>query len=381
MDLLNSVFMDRAFELAKKGLNTTMPNPRVGCVIVKDGKIVGEGYHRWTGQDHAEVIAIKSAGEKARNSSMYITLEPCSFKGRTGPCTDEILRSGIREVIVASSDPNPLVAGKGLAKLKKAGVSVSMTGDFKQSFELNPGFFKRMKTGLPWVRVKSAKSLDGYIALKSGESKWITGAEARKDGHRWRARSCCILTGSQTIRKDNPLLTVRVGDDSLRNPVKVIVDPNLICPTGSNIFAEGKTVLVTLNARDSTKLEKIKAMKDKNIDVIQLPCAGPGIARFSLKLLFAELAKQECNEVHVEAGPGLVTSLFKERLIDEFLIYQSPKILGKGLSFIDKVSERELLKKKSEWSFIDVSMIGDDVRMILRNNKYDNPSFKECLVE
>ena len=375
MDLLNSVFMDRAFELAKKGLNTTMPNPRVGCVIVKDGKIVGEGYHRWTGQDHAEVIAIKSAGEKARNSSMYITLEPCSFKGRTGPCTDEILRSGIREVIVASSDPNPLVAGKGLAKLKKAGVSVSMTGDFKQSFELNPGFFKRMKTGLPWVRVKSAKSLDGYIALKSGESKWITGAEARKDGHRWRARSCCILTGSQTIRKDNPLLTVRVGDDSLRNPVKVIVDPNLICPTGSNIFAEGKTVLVTLNARDSTKLEKIKAMKDKNIDVIQLPCAGPGIARFSLKLLFAELAKQECNEVHVEAGPGLVTSLFKERLIDEFLIYQSPKILGKGLSFIDKVSERELLKKKSEWSFIDVSMIGDDVRMILRNNKYDNPSF------
>ena len=381
MDLLNSVFMDRAFELAKKGLNTTMPNPRVGCVIVKDGKIVGEGYHRWTGQDHAEVIAIKSAGEKARSSSMYITLEPCSFKGRTGPCTDEILRSGIREVIVASSDPNPLVAGKGLAKLKKAGVSVSMTGDFKQSFELNPGFFKRMKTGLPWVRVKSAKSLDGYIALKSGESKWITGAEARKDGHRWRARSCCILTGSQTIRKDNPLLTVRVGDDSLRNPVKVIVDPNLICPTGSNIFAEGKTVLVTLNARDSTKLEKIKAMKDKNIDVIQLPCAGPGIARFSLKLLFAELAKQECNEVHVEAGPGLVTSLFKERLIDEFLIYQSPKILGKGLSFIDKVSERELLKKKSEWSFIDVSMIGDDVRMILRNNKYDNPSFKECLVE
>ena len=381
MDLLNSVFMDRAFELAKKGLNTTMPNPRVGCVIVKDGKIVGEGYHRWTGQDHAEVIAIKSAGEKARNSSMYITLEPCSFKGRTGPCTDEILRSGIREVIVASSDPNPLVAGKGLAKLKKAGVSVSMTGDFKQSFELNPGFFKRMKTGLPWVRVKSAKSLDGYIALESGESKWITGAEARKDGHRWRARSCCILTGSQTIRKDNPLLTVRVGDDSLRNPVKVIVDPNLICPTGSNIFAEGKTVLVTLNARDSTKLEKIKAMKDKNIDVIQLPCAGPGIARFSLKLLFAELAKQECNEVHVEAGPGLVTSLFKERLIDEFLIYQSPKILGKGLSFIDKVSERELLKKKSEWSFIDVSMIGDDVRMILRNNKYDNPSFKECLVE
>ena len=381
MDLLNSVFMDRAFELAKKGLNTTMPNPRVGCVIVKDGKIVGEGYHRWTGQDHAEVIAIKSAGEKARNSSMYITLEPCSFKGRTGPCTDEILRSGIREVIVASSDPNPLVSGKGLAKLKRAGVSVSMREDFKQSFELNPGFFKRMKTGLPWVRVKSAKSLDGYIALKSGESKWITGAEARKDGHRWRARSCCILTGSQTIRKDNPLLTVRVGDDSLRNPVKVIVDPNLICPTGSNIFAEGKTVLVTLNARDSTKLEKIKAMKDKNIDVIQLPCAGPGIARFSLKLLFAELAKQECNEVHVEAGPGLVTSLFKERLIDEFLIYQSPKILGKGLSFIDKVSERELLKKKSEWSFIDVSMIGDDVRMILRNNKYDNPSFKECLVE
>ena len=231
------------------------------------------------------------------------------------------------------------------------------------------------------MRVKSAKSLDGYIALKSGESKWITGAEARKDGHRWRARSCCILTGSQTIRKDNPLLTVRVGDDSLRNPVKVIVDPNLICPTDSNVFAEGKTVLVTLNARDSIKLEKIKAMKDKNIDVIQLPCAGPGIARFSLKLLFAELAKQECNEVHVEAGPGLVTSLFKERLIDEFVIYQSPKILGEGLPFIDKANERELLKRKSEWSFKDVSMIGDDVRMILRNNKYDNPSFKECLVE
>ena len=376
MDLLNCIFMNRAFELARKGLNTTMPNPRVGCVIVKDGKIVGEGYHRWTGQDHAEIIAIKSAGEKARNSSMYVTLEPCSFKGKTGPCTDEILRSGIREVIVASSDPNPLVAGKGLAILKKAGVSVSMREDFNQSFELNPGFFKRMKTGLPWVRVKIAKSLDGFIALKSGESKWITCAEAREDGHRWRARSCCILTGSQTIRKDNPLLTVRVGDESLRNPVKVIVDPNLICDADSKVFAEGKTILAAVNAKNSIKFDKIKEMKDKNIDVIQLPCAKPGIARFSLKLLLAKLAEQKCNEVQVEAGPGLVTSLFKERLIDELLIYQSSKILGKGLSFIDKANERELLNRKSEWSFIDVNMIGDDVRMILRNKKYDNPVLK-----
>jgi len=376
MNFLNCVFMDRAFELAKKGLNTTMPNPRVGCVIVADGKIVGEGYHRRAGQDHAEIIAMKSAGERVRNSSMYITLEPCSFEGKTGPCTDEILRSGIREVIVASKDPNPRVAGKGLAKLKKAGVSVSMREDFKQSFELNPGFFKRMRTGLPWVRVKIAKSLDGYIALKSGESKWITGTEAREDGHRWRARSCCILTGSQTIRADNPLLTVRVGDESFRNPIKVIVDPNLVCDTDSKVFAEGKTILVTLNAKELSKFDKIKAMKDKNIDVIQLPCAGPSLARFSLKLLLMELTGQECNEVQVEAGPGLVTSLFKEKLIDEFLIYQSPKILGKGLSFIDKANERELLKRKSEWSFKDVGMIGDDLRMVLRNNKYDNPSFK-----
>ena len=376
MNRLNCVFMDRAFELAKKGLYTTMPNPRVGCVIVKDGKIVGEGYHRWTGQDHAEVIAIKSAGEKARDSSMYISLEPCSFRGKTGPCTKEILRSGIKEVIVASKDPNPRVAGKGLAELKKAGVIVSMRKDFTQSFELNPGFFKRMRTGLPWVRVKIAKSLDGYIALKSGESKWITGTEAREDGHRWRARSCCILTGSQTIRKDNPLLTVRLGDENSRNPIKVIVDPNLICDTDSKVFAEGKIILATLTAKASIKFDKIKAMKDKNINVIQLPCVGPNLTRFSLKLLLTELAKQECNEVQVEAGPGIVTSLFEEKLIDEFLIYQSPKILGEGLSFIDKSNERELLKRKSEWSYIGPSMIGDDMRMILRNDKYDNPSFK-----
>ena len=375
MNRANCVFMDRAFELAKKGLYTTMPNPRVGCVIVKDGKIVGEGYHRWTGQDHAEVIAIKSAGEKARDSSMYISLEPCSFRGKTGPCTDEILRSGIKEVIVASTDPNPRVAGKGLAKLKKAGVSVAMRKDFTQSFELNPGFFKRMRVGLPWVRVKIAKSLDGYIALKTGESKWITGTEAREDGHRWRARSCCILTGSQTIRKDNPLLTVRLGDENSRNPIKVIVDPNLICNTDSLVFTGGKTILVTLNAKDSTQFDKIKAMEDKNINVIQLPCIAPGSTRFSLKSLLTELAKQECNEVQVEAGPGLVTSLFKEKLIDEFLIYQSPKILGKGLSFIDKANERELLKRKSEWSFIGPTMIGDDMRMVLRNNKYNTPSF------
>ena len=376
MNRLNCIFMDRAFELAKKGLYTTMPNPRVGCVIVKDGKIVGEGYHRWTGQDHAEVIAIKSAGDKARDSSMYVSLEPCSFRGKTGPCTKEILRSGIKEVIVASKDPNPRVAGKGLAELKKAGVSVSMRKDFTQSFELNPGFFKRMRTGLPWVRVKIAKSLDGYIALESGESKWITGTEAREDGHRWRARSCCILTGGRTICRDNPLLTVRLGDESSRNPFKVIVDPNLICNTDSNVFAEGKTILATLNANDSIKFDKIKSMTDKNIDVIQLPCVGPGVNRFSLKLLLMELAKQEFNEVQVEAGPGLVTSLFKEKLIDEFLIYQSPKILGKGLSFIDKANERELLKRKSEWSFIGPNMIGDDIRVVLRNNKYDNPSFK-----
>ena len=218
--------------------------------------------------------------------------------------------------------------------------------------------------------------MDGYIALKSGESKWITGTEARKDGHRWRARSCCILTGSHTIRADNPLLTVRVGDESLRNPIKVIVDPNLICDIDSKVFAEGKTILVTLTAKDSIKFDKIKAMRDKNIDVIQLPSAGPSSARFSLKLLLMELTEQECNEVQVEAGPGLVTSLFEEKLIDEFLIYQSPKILGKGLSFIDKANERELLRRKSEWSFTDVSMIGDDMRMVLRNNKYDIPSFK-----
>ena len=175
---------------------------------------------------------------------------------------------------------------------------------------------------------------------------------------------------------DNPLLTVRVRDRNFRNPVKVIVDPNLQCNADSKVFAEGKTILVTLIAKDSIKFDKIKEMKDKNIDVIQLPCAGSDLARFNLKLLLTELTKQECNEVQVEAGPGLVTSLFKEKLIDEFLIYQSPKILGKGLSFIDKANERSLLDRKSEWSFTDVSMIGDDVRMVLRNNKYDNPSFK-----
>ena len=376
MGSLNCTFMDRAFELAERGLNTTMPNPRVGCVIVNGGKIVGEGYHRRSGEDHAEVVAIKSAGEKARNGSMYVTLEPCCFKGKTGACTDQIIRSGISEVIVASRDPNPRVAGKGLLRLEEKGISVSTRKDLEKAIELNPGFFKRMTKGLPWVRVKIAKSLDGYIAMDSGESKWITGPKAREDGHRWRARSCCILTGSQTVRQDNPRLTARDGERILSNPIKVIVDPNLICEITSNVFAEGNTMLATVKTEESNKTKKIEAMRDRNINVIEFPTAESKSNRFSLKSLLAELAKQECNEVQVEAGPGLITSLFNEKVIDEFLVYQSPKILGSGLSLIDKIGEKNVLKKKGDWCYKSTCMIGEDIRMILRRSECGDCSFE-----
>ena len=372
MDMSNCFFMDRAFALARKGLNSTTPNPRVGCVIAKNGKIVGEGYHLWPGQSHAEIIAIESAGKNARDSSMFVTLEPCCFRGKTGPCTEEIIKAGIKEVIIASNDPNPRVAGKGIGKLRENGINVVIKENFKKSFELNPGFFKRMKMGLPWVRVKIAKSLDGYIAINSGKSKWITGLEARQDGHRWRARSCCILTGSQTVRHDNPRLTVRTNGNSLRNPVKVIVDPNLIISLDSKIFSEGEIMLATANANNLKKFDKIKTIKDRNIRVLEFPPMQSASNRFSLKLLLAELAKNEFNEVQVEAGPGLVSSLLGEKLIDELLIYQSPKILGNGLSFVNQIDGSELLKKESEWCYTDISIIGNDMRMILRNKENGN---------
>ena len=362
--------MQRAFVLAERGLNKTASNPRVGCVLVKDNEIVGEGFHEAFGRDHAEVVALKNAKDKAKGSSMFVTLEPCCFKGKTEACTHKIINSGVKVVIAACKDPNPKVFGKGFEELKKNGITVRIIDMEKDCFELNPGFFKRMKIGLPWVRVKVAMSLDGYIALESGESKWITGKVAREDGHRWRARSCCLLTGSRTVVNDDPKFTARIFGDDVLQPEKVIIDPRLIVSKKAKIFASGKVIVATVLNNDNLTREKINGYRQKGIYVVELKPKSVQSTQFYFKHLLEILAKRGFNEILVEGGPSLVSSLMTEKLVDEFLIYKSPKILGAGVSFVELDTEKGILTDESKWEFKSVDRVGEDVFMSLR--KKDN---------
>jgi diaminohydroxyphosphoribosylaminopyrimidine deaminase / 5-amino-6-(5-phosphoribosylamino)uracil reductase len=306
-------YMAHALRLAERGLNTTTPNPRVGCVLVKDGAIVGEGWHELAGEAHAEANALRQAGPAARGATAYVTLEPCSHYGRTPPCADALIDAGVVRVVAAMRDPNPLVAGEGLARLMLSGVEVASGLLESEALALNVGFISRMTRGRPWLRLKVAASIDGKTALNNGKSQWITGPEARRDAHAWRARCCAILTGYGTVRDDDPSLTVRDVPCS-RQPLRVIVDSRLATPSTAKVLAGGGTLIFSAVAGAVP-----------GADVVMLPNAA---GKVDLAAMLQDLARRGINEILVEAGMRLNGSLLAAGLVDELLIYQAPILLG-----------------------------------------------------
>jgi diaminohydroxyphosphoribosylaminopyrimidine deaminase / 5-amino-6-(5-phosphoribosylamino)uracil reductase len=350
--------MARALELAGRGLYTAAPNPRVGCVIVNDGAVAGEGWHERAGEAHAEVSALGAAGSRARGATAYVTLEPCVHQGRTGPCTEALIKAGVARVVAAMQDPNPLVSGKGSERLQQSGIRVE-TGLFgEEARELNVGFVSRMTRGVPWVRLKVAASLDGKTALANGRSQWITGEAARRDGHHWRARACAVLTGAGTVRDDDPRLTVREVPTT-RQPLRVVVDSKLETPPAAKIL-EGGGVLVAAAREDKAR---IAALRAKGAEVIVMP---NGAGKVELGDLFRELGRREMNEVHVEAGLRLNGSLLREGFVDELLVYLAPSIIGDRAQGMFELPELADLAGRRQLVIRDLCAVGSDIRVMAR---------------
>ena len=323
-------FMARAFRLAERGLYTTMPNPRVGCVLVKDGQIIAEGWHERAGEGHAEVNALRVAGDNARGATAYVSLEPCSHHGRTGPCAQALVDAGVSRVVYGMEDPNPLVSGNGIALIRAAGIPVDGPVLEDDARALNPGFVRRMERKRPYVRCKMAMSIDGRTAMDSGESKWITGPKARADVQRLRARSCAIISGVDSILQDNASLTVRVEELGLPNaaaaaakqPLRVIVDSQLRTPRNALMFKQATPILLVHNGQvDAQQL----ADWPDFVELIALPGKD---GRIDLQALLSELAKRQCNEILVETGATLAGSFLRRGLLDEIIMYMAPKLLG-----------------------------------------------------
>jgi diaminohydroxyphosphoribosylaminopyrimidine deaminase/5-amino-6-(5-phosphoribosylamino)uracil reductase len=372
--------MNAALAQAKKSLFISNPNPRVGCVLVKDGQIIGCGFTQAVGGDHAEIMALKDAEHKGydvSDSSAYVTLEPCCHQGRTPPCTDSLIKAKIKTIFVAMQDPNPHVAGKGLELLRQAGIEVRCGLLEKEANELNLGFIKRMSQGLPWVRLKIASSLDGKTALNNGTSQWITGTDARLDGHHWRAQACCILTGIGTVKEDNPQLNAR-GVNTSRQPLRVLIDSFLEVSLDAEILDQsigGHTIVICGNV-DSAHFEKTKKiLSDKNVTVLQLSDHSPGSkGKVDLPAVFKYLAdKLHINEVQVEAGFKLNGSLIRESCVDELLIYMAPRLIGDGLG-IANLPELQSLDKTIDWTLVDHTSIGNDLRLRLFKTLSENKS-------
>ena len=351
--------MARALQLAELGLWSTSPNPRVGCVLVRDGQIVGEGWHQKAGEPHAEVHALRAAGELARGATAYVTLEPCSHYGRTPPCAEALIAAGVSRVIAAMSDPNPLVAGKGLSMLEAAGITTASGLLKNEARELNIGFVARMTRGRPWLRLKAAASLDGKTALNNGVSQWITGSAARRDGHAWRARACAILTGIGTVRDDDPQLLVRDVETG-RQPLRVIVDSRLETPLTAKILQGGGPVLIAGAVED---VAKAAALRAQGADVLILPNAE---GKVELKSLLEELARRGLNEVHAEAGFKLNGSLLREGLVDELLLYLAPCLIGHAASGLFNLPALSSLADKQHLQIRDLRQVGEDIRIIAR---------------
>ena len=351
-------FMAHALQLAAKGLWTTSPNPRVGCVIVRDGEIVGEGWHERAGEPHAEVHALRAAGDKARGATAYVTLEPCSHFGRTPPCSDALIRAGIARVVAAMQDPNPRVAGSGLARIAEAGFETACGLLSDQARELNRGFIKRMEHGLRWVLLKLAASLDGRTALANGESKWITGPDARHDVQHWRARACAILTGVGTVLADDPQMNVRELDTP-RQPLRVIADSALATPPHARILQGGGTLIACANAEGG----KADALRAAGAEL--LPCPGAD-GRVDLTALLAELGKRGINELMVEAGATLAGAMLRTGAVDEILLYVAPALMGSDARGLLDLGGLTSMEDVPRYRWHEVRRVGGDLRLTLR---------------
>jgi diaminohydroxyphosphoribosylaminopyrimidine deaminase/5-amino-6-(5-phosphoribosylamino)uracil reductase len=343
--------MRRALELAEKGLYTATPNPRVGCVLTQDQAIVGEGWHERAGGPHAEVVALQKAGSAATRATVYVTLEPCNHHGRTPPCVETLIKSNVKRVVAAMRDPNPQAAHGG-DTLEAAGIRFEHGLMEAEARELNIGFVSRMTRKRPWVRLKVAATLDGRTALADGTSQWITGAEARRDGHRWRARACAILTGAGTVRADNPRLTVREVATP-RQPLRVIVDSRLETPPTARIL-EGGNVLIFAG---------MAGRAPAGAEAVVLPNENQKV---DLPRMLEELARRGVNELHVEAGFRLNGSLVREGCVDEFLLYLNPSFLGDGTQGMLDLPAVLSLEKRIRLRLLSIERLGEDLRILAR---------------
>ncbi|EOS93028.1 bifunctional diaminohydroxyphosphoribosylaminopyrimidine deaminase/5-amino-6-(5-phosphoribosylamino)uracil reductase RibD [Erwinia tracheiphila] len=362
----DEIWMARALELARCGRFTTAPNPQVGCVIVRDGENVGEGYHLRAGEPHAEIHALRMAGDKARGATVYVTLEPCSHHGRTPPCCDALIAAGISRLAAAMPDPNPQVAGRGLYCLREAGIEVSQGLMMQEAEALNRGFLKRMRTGFPWLQLKMAASLDGRTAMASGESQWITSAEARRDVQRLRAQSCAILTTSATVLADDPAMTVRWGEldsetqsacaqEHLRQPIRVVIDShNRVTGQHRLINQPGETWLVR---QQPDGLEW-----PDNVQQFTLPQHNQQADLVSLMML---LGQRQINNVWVEAGSTLAGALLTAGVVDELILYIAPKLLGDVARGLCHLPGLDTLARVPQFSFSDIRQVGPDLRLTL----------------
>lgn len=352
--------MRLALELAAKGMFTTAPNPRVGCVIVKENRIIGMGHTQPVGHAHAEVQALNDAADKGfdvEGATVYVTLEPCSHHGRTPPCADALIRARVGRVVAAIGDPNPLVAGQGLARLEAAGIQIASGVLEEEAREMNIGFLKRMQKGRPWVRLKAAATLDGKTALHNGISQWITGDEARADGHAWRARACAILTGIGTVMEDDPQLTVR-AIDTPRQPLRIVIDSRLQISPHARVLEGGGTLIVAAQV----DAEKEAVLRDLGNEVIVLANAQ---GKVDLPALMDELGRRQINELHVEAGFKLNGSLIREGCVDELLVYLAPSLLGDAQGMFN-LPGLDHLEQRYQLAFHDVKRVGADLRILAR---------------
>jgi diaminohydroxyphosphoribosylaminopyrimidine deaminase/5-amino-6-(5-phosphoribosylamino)uracil reductase len=363
--VLDAAYMARALELARKGVYSTHPNPRVGCVIVRDGAIVGEGWHVRAGEPHAEVHALRQAGDKAKDSTAYVTLEPCSHHGRTPPCADALVNAGVARVVAAMQDPNPDVAGRGLLRLMSAGIAVQSGVLESEARALNKGFLKRMEHGLPYVRVKLAMSLDGRTAMASGESQWITGPEARSAVQRLRAQSSVVLTGADTVLADNARLTVRPDELGLnaeltalaatRPPLRVLIDGRLRVPLDAPFFKAGNALVATCAAASARE-----RYHDEGHDMLALPSSGGHV---DLRKLLVELAARGVNDVLVEAGPKLAGAFTRLGLVDEFQIFIAGKFMGSSARPLLDLPLAQM-SEALELKIVEMRAVGNDWRVI-----------------
>ena len=357
---VDRAFLDAALALAERGRFTTTPNPRVGALLVKDGRVVGRGFHLRAGEPHAEAHALGEARANARGATCYVSLEPCSHHGRMPPCADALVAAGVARVVGAHRDPNPLVRGQGYGRLREAGVDVAAE-DLPAAREINRGFFSRFERGRPWVRIKVATSLDGRTAMASGESRWITGERAREDVQYWRATSCAILTGIGTVLADDPLLSVRADRFAvggvLRQPLKVVVDSSLRTPARAKLLSTGRTLLIHTQHNDRDADARRRALEAAGAEVVEL-----GGSRVSLSALLADLGRRGINELLVEAGPRLVGALLDADLWDELVVYVAPKLLGSSARPFAELPLARLADARTG-KVVEQTSIGDDLRI------------------